>query len=189
MFAMPACSYKMSIQATILDSLLSFFFYSYKHIVLSTIHQNTFVTQLMKGPGFERSWRKLLTDIEETAPSTLMPSFASGGVRSCKRAANVEVRPDGTIEADIFPLIRNCVGVLSSSEIMALAFVDSHTEFLEDIWQLHANIMEFTFRYPSWRPSIAKARKSRARILEKLIVWHTNMEAVGPVADSIAESG
>jgi len=150
---------------------------------------NTFVKQLMKGPGFERSWRKLLTDIEETVPSIVTPSFASEGARSWESTANVKVRPDGTIEADLFPLVRNCVGVLSSTEIMGHAFVDSHPDFLEDIWQLDANIMGFVFGYPSWLPSIAKARKSRACILEKLIAWHTNMEAVGPVADSSADSG
>jgi hypothetical protein len=150
---------------------------------------NTFVTQLMKGPGFERSWKRLLTDIEETVPSIVRPPSGPEGLRGWERSANVEVQPDGTIEADLFPLVRNCVGLLSSTEMMGHAFVDSHPDFLEDVWQVDANIMGFVFGYPGWLPSIAKARKSRARIVEKLMAWHADMEAVGPVANSDAESG
>ncbi|KAJ5667260.1 hypothetical protein N7507_003124 [Penicillium longicatenatum] len=150
---------------------------------------NTFVTQLMKGPGFERSWERLLTDIEETVPSIVRPPSGPEDLRGWERSANVEVQPDGTIEADLFPLVRNCVGLLSSTEMMGHAFVDSHPDFLEDVWQVDANIMGFVFGYPGWLPSIAKARNSRARIVEKLMAWHADMEAVGPVANSDAESG
>jgi hypothetical protein len=148
---------------------------------------NTFVMQLMKGPGFERSWNKLLADIEETVPDIVADDPAR--LRSWERTANVQVRSDGTVEASLFPLVRNCVGLLSSRELLGHAFVDSHPDFLEDVWQVDANIMGFVFGYPSWLPSIAKARKCRARILEKLVAWHANMEAVGPVADTNAESG
>ncbi|KAJ5940490.1 Cytochrome P450 [Penicillium verrucosum] len=148
---------------------------------------NTFVTQLTKGPGFDRSWIKLLTDIEEIVPSIVTPSSGHKGLRSWERTANIKVQPNGTIEADLFPLIRNCVGSLSSKEMMGHVFVDSHPDFLEDIWQVDANIMGFVFGMPSWLPSIAKARKSRTRILEKLVAWHTEMEAVGPLTDSDAD--
>lgn len=148
---------------------------------------NTFVTQLTKGPGFDRSWIKLLTDIEEIVPSIVTPSSGHKGLRSWERTVNIKVQPNGTIEADLFPLIRNCVGSLSSKEMMGHVFIDSHPDFLEDIWQVDANIMGFVFGMPSWLPSIAKARKSRTRILEKLVAWHTEMEAVGPLTDSDAD--
>lgn len=151
---------------------------------------NTFVTQLMKGPGFEKSWSRLLHDIESAVPHIVSSSLGDpSNLRFWERTAGARAEPDGSVVASLFPLVRNCVGVLSSREMMGSAFVDSHPDFLDDVWEIDANIMGFVFGYPSWLPSIARARKARARILEKLVAWHTSMEAVGPVADTNAENG
>lgn len=150
---------------------------------------NTFVTQLMKGTGLERSWGKLLAEIEETVPSLIMPLSGRTRVWFWERTANIQPNSDGTFEADLFPLVRNCVGFLGSRELMGSAFVDSHPDFLDDIWQIDANIMGSVFGYPSWLPSIAAARRARGRILEKLVAWHAHMDAVGPLTDTNADLG
>ena len=72
---------------------------------------------------------------------------------------------------------------------MGSELVKSHAEILEDVWQVDANIMGFVFGYPAFLPSISKANRSKARILEKMTEWHRQMESVGGIATPNAENG
>ena len=65
---------------------------------------------------------------------------------------------------------------------MGSELIKAHPDLLEDVWQIDANIMRFVFGYPSFLPSISKANKSKARILEKMAQWHQRMEDVGGIA-------
>lgn len=160
---------------------------------------DTFVTHLMKGPGLEESWHRLLTDIEKTVPNIITPFDENVGAKQddlsvtlhnwWESTANIEKSADGSFTASLFPLVRNCVGALSSREMMGSAFMASHPAVLEDVWQIDANIMGFVFGYPSFLPWIAGAKKARAKILEKLVAWHSAMEEAGPIVDTNAVSG
>jgi hypothetical protein len=136
---------------------------------------NTFVTELMRGPGFERSTKRLVSHIEHEISKWV--SLDGTHPQPWERSARMK----GT-EASLFPLIRNSIGTLSSTELMGSELIKAHPDLLEDVWQVDANIMGFVFSYPSLLPSISKANKSKARILEKMTQWHQQMEDVGCIA-------
>lgn len=143
---------------------------------------NTFVTELMKGPGFERSTRRLVDHIEHEVPKLV--SLDGSQTQPWERTANMK----GT-EASLFPLVRNSIGTLSSTELMGSELIKAHPDLLEDVWQVDANIMGFVFGYPSFLPSISKANKSKARILEKMTAWHQQMDNAGGISSPNPRNG
>lgn len=147
---------------------------------------NTFVTELMKGPAFEHTTNRLVRFIEQEVPRIISRDGANP--QPWETAGKVKVSSTGELQASLFPLVRNSIGTLSSTELMGSELVKSHAEILEDVWQVDANIMGFVFGYPSLLPSISKANRSKARILDKMTEWHRQMESVGGIATPNAEN-
>jgi hypothetical protein len=143
---------------------------------------NTFVTELMRGPGFERSTRCLVGHIEHAVPKLV--SLDGRDPQSWERTARITGN-----QASLFPLVRNSIGTLSSTELMGSELIKAHPDLLEDVWQIDANIMGFVFGYPSFLPSISRANKCKMRILNKMIEWHRQMEHVGGIAIPNAVNG
>lgn len=142
---------------------------------------NTFVTELMRGPSFERSTIRLVGHIEQEVPRLL--SLDGKNPRPWERTAKVK-----GAEVSLFPLVRNSIGTLSSTELMGSELMTAHPDLLQDVWQIDANIMGFVFGYPSFLPSISRANKCKARILEKMTAWHQQMEDVGGIAEPNAQN-
>lgn len=137
---------------------------------------NTITNNLMKGPGLEHLWNRLQEDIERQVPNMLSRSADPSRQHPWERVSNTIVRPDGTVEASLFPLIRNCVGSMSSRVMMGSDFYDSHPGLLEDIWKIDANIMGFIFGFPSFFPGMGAAYHARDGLLKRMTEWHRAME-------------
>ena len=137
---------------------------------------NTITKHLMKEPGLENFWKILKKDIEMQVPEIVSFSSDPTAQHPWERLSNTITQPDDTVETSLFPLVRNCVGRMSSRVLMGSDLYDSHPDLLEDIWKIDANIMGFVFGFPSFLPPMSSAYPARNRLLQKMTEWHRGME-------------
>lgn len=137
---------------------------------------NTITKHLMKEPGLENFWKTLKEDIEVQVPDILSFSNDSSKQYPWERLSNTIANPDGSVETSLFPMVRNCVGSMSSRVLMGSDLYDSHPDLLQDVWQVDSNIMGFIFSFPSFLPPMSRAYSARNRLLQKMTEWHRGME-------------
>lgn len=134
---------------------------------------NTITKHLMKEPGLEQFWKILKKDIELQIPEMVDLKKTR---HSWERTSNTIIRPNEMVETSLFPMVRNCMGSMSSRVLMGSDLCDSHLNLLEDIWKIDANIMGFIFGFPSFLPPMSSAYPARKRLLMEMTAWHQRME-------------
>ena len=94
---------------------------------------------------------------DATLRSVLLPSGKNGEV----------------VEANLWPLIRNLMGMVATPSIMGQAFVDNCPSILEDLWTLDRGFVFLAMGIPRWAPipSCTRAHIARRKIIDGLTSW------------------
>ncbi|OJJ44166.1 hypothetical protein ASPZODRAFT_161257 [Penicilliopsis zonata CBS 506.65] len=141
------------------------------------IHQKI-PSQFMREPFLSDASTSLVRLIERETPNLV--GFCQSMVDQAiwERCSQVIVPDDAAdslvCEANMFSLVRNFVGHLTSTVFMGQAFVETFPGFLGDLWTLDNHAVALSMGVPFWipLPGVSGAFTARERLLRSLTSFH-----------------
>jgi hypothetical protein len=132
--------------------------------IFGPIHRQLFL--LMREPFLTNATDVMVKAIEERTPNLI--SFADRWLDQTlwergARLARIK-GPVSTVEASLFPLVRNFVGDLASSVLMGHKFMENYPNLLEDLWLWDGKFNMYLLGLPSWMPGMKRCSQARERI-------------------------
>lgn len=125
---------------------------------------------------------RLVSKIQEEAPTLVSSSRSLVDESPWERSANAKVASGDTsatgepqaVEVDMFALIRNFVGHLSTSSLVGAGFLEMHPNFLEDLWQFDSKWQYMLLGLPRWLPipGLPKAYIARRNLHNTITSFH-----------------
>ncbi|PLB37253.1 cytochrome P450 [Aspergillus candidus] len=89
-----------------------------------------------------------------------------------------------TCETNLFALIRNHLGHITTTTIMGYAVLENFPNLLPDLWKLNDQFVPLSMGLPRWvLPGTSAASVARARLLDTLTVYHQAFVAWDDGAD------
>lgn len=114
--------------------------------------------------------------IQREAPNLVTFNWSPVDQTPWERNCEVEllentVKP--TCEANLFALIRNHLGQITTTTVMGYAVLDVFPNLLPDLWKLDDQFVPLSMGLPRWvLPGTSAASVARARLLDTLTVYH-----------------
>lgn len=96
-----------------------------------------------------------------------------------EKVAKVEVQGgEEVVEASLLELIRDFCAHTANESIMGSDFLHNTPEFLSDLWTLDRGFLLLATGLPRWAPipALTRAHISRKKNLERLDIYHENLE-------------
>ena len=137
-----------------------------QELLWGTVHKQLY--QLMREPFLSNAIAITVRAIEERTPNLI--SYSESIVDQTVWERSAELLPVAgatpSVEASLFPLMRNFVGDLASSVLMGHNFMENNPTILQDLWDWDNKFNLYLLGLPSWMPGLAKASQARHRFID-----------------------
>lgn len=101
-----------------------------------------------------------------------------------ERGAQVTVTDEGNCEANLFALVRNFVGHITTSAFMGFALTDAFPGLLDDLWALDDQFVSLSMGASRWvLPGVSSASRARVQLHHALAIFHDAFTAWDDGAD------
>ena len=91
---------------------------------------------------------------------------------------NLENGDCASVDADLWPLIRNFMATMSTPSIMGRDFLQEYPTALDDLWTFINAFTHLALGFPRWSPisAVKEAYAARDRLLAGIVRWDSNID-------------